>query len=179
MVNRWADKQLKNWEAALISLEAGWHQFNQATRGLPDALDAGMPISSVEKTYALNWDKVWQAIASNQIRGPQSYQLWEWWFQGQTLKHRLQQLRILTEDYIEETHHWARQATEFWLGFDQGKTGCRTSYIENTHKPLVVTPPTPYQKGEILGWHYATVKQQIQERLECCHVDTCQLFTWG
>jgi hypothetical protein len=176
MVNRWADKQLKNWEASLISLEAGWNQFNQTTRGLPDALVAGTSISSIQHTYALDWDRVWRAIAHHQIRGPQTYQLWEWWLQGQGIQQRLQQLHALTDDYSEQIHDSARHATEFWLGFDEGKGSCRTSYI---HKSFIINLPTPHRKGELLGWHYATVKEQIQERLQCCRLVTSELFTWG
>jgi hypothetical protein len=179
MVNRWADKQLKNWEAALLSLEAGWNQYNQATRGIPEALAAGIPISSIQATYALDWEKVTEAIAYHQFRGPQSYQLWEWWFAGQNIKLRLQQLRRLTKDYNEQVHPFARLATEFWLGFDEGKVNCRTIYIEDSSNCPIINLPTPHQKGELLGWQYATVKQQVKERLHCCCLMNSELFTWG
>lgn len=174
--NRWADKQLKNWETAFLSLESGWNQYNQATKGLADALASGIPLSSLEATYPLNWKKVWETIASKNFWGPRSYQLLEWLSQGQKIQQRLLQLEFLEAEYRLHIHHSAQKVTDFWLGYDEGKIRYRTPYSE---APLIVGQPNPYQKGELLGWHYAVTKKQIQERIECCSTANCELFTWG
>lgn len=176
MASRWADKQLKNFEAALVSLEAGLIQFNQMTGGLTDSLATGTPVSYIQQSYKLNWEKIWQEIAEQNFWGPQSYQLWEWMRQAQSIQQRLLQLDLLISDYRLYVHYSSEKATDFWLGYDDGKMRCRTPYSQ---EPAIVGQPTPYQKGETLGWRYAVVKYQIQLLLECCNRSTSDLFTWS
>ncbi|MBD2185196.1 hypothetical protein [Aerosakkonema funiforme] len=177
MVNRWADKQLKNCEAALLSLEAGLTQFNQATTGLIDSLAAGTSLSYLQQTYSLNWHKIWQEIAQENLWGPQSYQLGEWLSQQEKdIEKRLLQLELLISEYRLHIHHSVQKATDFWLGYDEGKVRCRTPYAQ---EPFIIGYPTPYQKGELLGWRYAIAKYKVQNLLECCNTSSCELFTWG
>lgn len=176
MTKRWADKQLKNCEAALLSLEAGLTQFNQATKGITDALATGKPLSYIQQSYQLNWEKIWQEIARYNFWGPQSYQLKEWLCQLETIQQRLLQLELSISDYRLYIHHSASKATDFWLGYDEGKVRCRTPYAE---EPFIIGQPTAYQKGELLGWRYAIAKNEIQNLLDCCCTSTSELFTWG
>lgn len=176
MQNRWADQKLKTCEAAFLCLEAGWSQYKQSTRGMRDALAAGTPISSLQQTYSLNWERVWETIKYQKLWGTKSYQLWEWLRQGEEIQQRLLQVELLMADYRLQFHNSGAKATEFWQGYLEGKIRCRTPYAK---PPVIVNSPTPYQKGELLGWRYAVVKHEIQTRLYCCRKTTTDLFTWG
>ncbi|GEM_PF-5105898 len=177
MTNRWADKQLKNCEAALVSLEAGLTQFNQATSGLAETLTAGASLSYIQETYQLNWQKIWQEIAQQNLWGPQSYQLCEWLYQQeQDIQQRLLHLELLISEYRLHIHHSIQKATDFWLGYDEGKIRCRTPYSQ---EPFIIGQATSYHKGELLGWRYAILKNEVQNLLDCCKNSTSELFTWG
>lgn len=176
MAARWADKQLKNCEAAQVSLEAGLTQFNQITRGMADALAVGTPLPYIQQTYKLNWPKIWQEVGEENLWGPKTYQLWEWLCQKQGIQQKLLQLDLLISEYRLHVHHSSERATDFWLGYDDGKMRCRTPYSQ---EPTIIGQPTPYQKGEILGWRYAVAKYHVQNLLECCNKATSDLFTWG
>lgn len=176
MQNRWADQKLKTCEASLLCLEAAWKQYQQATKGINEALADGMAIALLEQTYPLNWEKVWQAIRRNKSWGHKSYQLWKWLQQGEVIQQHLMQIELLIADYRLQIHNSGKKATEFWQGYAEGKVLCRTPCEES---PKINGSPTPYQKGVLLGWRYAIVKHEIQTRLYCCRKTTADLFTWG